>query len=130
MLLLNSQAERIGTERMTSMRKLKTVGVARTIHRGLLHEAGYPVNVVVTSDCWDTLIKHKNVNRESTRVWDLLFSTRLHLGGGMGGGPVGARRAATNTPSLPSNATSSWHLWDVRGEPTLRRWCVSICPST
>jgi hypothetical protein len=75
------------------MRKLKTVGIAQTIHRGLLHEAGYPVNVVVTKECWDALVRHQDANRESTQVWDLLFSTRLHLGGGMGGGPVGARRA-------------------------------------
>jgi hypothetical protein len=66
------------------MRNLKTVGVAQTIHRGLLHEAGYPVNVVVTKECWDALVRHKDANREATRVWDLLFSTRLHLGGGIG----------------------------------------------
>ncbi len=77
----------------TNMKMIKTVGVAQTPHRGLLHEAGYPVNVVVTKDCWDALIKHKDVRREATRVWDLLFSTRLHLGGGMGDGPLA--RAAT-----------------------------------
>jgi hypothetical protein len=75
------------------MKMIKTVGVAQTTHRGLLHEAGYPFNVVVTKDCWDALIKHKDVNREATRVWDLLFSTRLHLGGGMSDGPIA--RAAT-----------------------------------
>jgi len=82
-----SRAERIGTGR-TRMRKLQTVGVAQTVHRNLLHEAGYQVNVVITQHCWDTLIEHKDPSREATRVWDLLFSTRLHLGGGMGGGQI------------------------------------------
>ena len=75
------------------MNEIKTVGVAQTIHRGLLHEAGYPVNVVVTKECWDALVRHKDANYEATRVWDLLFSTRLHLGGGIGSGPIA--RAAT-----------------------------------
>lgn len=89
---LVGRAEIIGAiksheRRMGTMKKLKTIGIAQTIHRGLLHEAGYPVNVVVRKECWDALVRHKDANRESTRVWDLLFSTRLHLGGGIGNEP-------------------------------------------
>ena len=70
------------------MQELKTVGVAQTKHRNLLHEAGYQVNAVVTRACWDALIADKNVRREETRVWDLLMAVRLRLGGGMGNMPI------------------------------------------
>ena len=48
---------------------------------------------MVTKEYWDAFVRHKDANREATRVWDLLFATRLHLGGGIGSGPVA--RAAT-----------------------------------